>query len=71
MNSNRLPSHSTQEIDHTQEVTFSFAGREMTAYAGDTVAAALYAAGVRIFSRSFSTIARAAVFAFQESAPTA
>ena len=53
MNSNRLPSHPAQEADHIQKVTFSFAGREMTAYAGDTIASALYAAGVRIFSRSF------------------
>ncbi|HEV8716572.1 MAG TPA: 2Fe-2S iron-sulfur cluster-binding protein, partial [Candidatus Binatia bacterium] len=36
-----------------QKVTFSFAGRQITAHTGDTVAAALYAAGVRIFSRSF------------------
>jgi len=53
MDTSRLPSHPAQEIDCTQKVTFSFAGRQITAYAGDTVAAALYAAGVRIFSRSF------------------
>lgn len=53
MNTNRLPPHPVQEVDLTQKVTFSFAGRQITAYEGDTVAAALYAAGVRIFSRSF------------------
>lgn len=52
MNS-RLPPHPVQEVDPTRKVTFSFAGREVTAYVGDTIAAALYAAGVRIFSRSF------------------
>ncbi len=53
MNNSRLPPHPTQEIDHAQKVTFSFAGREITAYVGDTIAAALYSVGVRIFSRSF------------------
>ena len=53
MNTNRLPPHPAQTVDPTRKVTFSFAGREITAYEGDTVAAALYAAGVRIFSRSF------------------
>ena len=53
MNNGRLSPHPAQEIDHARKVTFSFAGREVTAYAGDTVATALYAAGVRIFSRSF------------------
>src|SRR3989442_592985 len=53
MNSGRLSPHPAQEIDHTRTVTFSFAGREVTAHAGDTIATALYAAGVRILSRSF------------------
>jgi sarcosine oxidase subunit alpha len=53
MSTSRLPPHPTQTVDPTQEVTFSFAGKTITAYRGDTVAAALYAAGVRIFSRSF------------------
>src|SRR2546430_14163409 len=53
MDTGRLPSRPAQEIDGTQTVTFSFAGRQITAHTGDTVAAALYAAGVRIFSRSF------------------
>ncbi|MBI3304351.1 MAG: FAD-dependent oxidoreductase, partial [Deltaproteobacteria bacterium] len=53
MNTGRLSPHSAQVIDHTRTVTLFFAGRKITAYAGDTVAAALYAAGVRIFSRGF------------------
>src|SRR5260370_11268781 len=36
-----------------QPITFSFNGRPIAAYKGDSVAAALYAAGVRIFTRSF------------------
>src|SRR5712692_12001711 len=34
-------------------ITFRFEGRPIAAYEGDSVAAALYAAGVRIFTRSF------------------
>src|SRR5437867_276878 len=34
-------------------ITFWFDGRPIAAYEGDSVAAALYASGVRIFSRSF------------------
>jgi sarcosine oxidase subunit alpha len=53
MNSSRLPPYPTQEVDPTQKVTFSFAGKKISAYASDTIAAALYSAGMRIFSRSF------------------
>jgi sarcosine oxidase, subunit alpha len=53
MNTSRLPPHPAQAIDQTRTVTFSFASRLITAYEGDTIASALYAAGVRIFSRSF------------------
>src|SRR5262245_16930186 len=53
MDTRRLPPSPTQEIDPTRKVTFSFAGREIMACVGDTIASALYAAGVRIFSRSF------------------
>src|SRR5204862_4989638 len=34
-------------------VRFHFEGRTITAWMGQTIAAALYAAGVRIFTRSF------------------
>jgi sarcosine oxidase subunit alpha len=37
----------------TTPLTFTFEGRTIPAAAGQTIAAALYAAGVRIFSRSF------------------
>ncbi len=37
----------------TAPVTFTFEGRTVTAREGQTIAAALYAAGVRVFSRSF------------------
>ncbi len=53
MTPERLPPHAAQAIDPTQRLTFSFAGRTITACAGDSIAAALHAAGVRILSRSF------------------
>lgn len=53
MSAERLPSHPTQRIDRARTVGFTFAGRSYTGFAGDTVGSALYAAGVRIFSRSF------------------
>jgi sarcosine oxidase subunit alpha len=49
----RLPPHPSQTIDRSQRITFDFEGRTVEAYPGDTVASALYASGVRIFSRSF------------------
>ncbi|MFQ5520101.1 MAG: 2Fe-2S iron-sulfur cluster-binding protein, partial [Candidatus Methylomirabilia bacterium] len=49
----RLPSHPAQRVNRGAPVTFTFGGRPIQAYEGETVAAALYAAGVRIFSRSF------------------
>ena len=49
----RLPAHPAQRIDRARPVSFTFAGRAYTGLTGDTVASALYAAGVRVFSRSF------------------
>jgi sarcosine oxidase subunit alpha len=40
-------------IDRTTPVTFTFNGRTLRAYAGDTIASALAANGVRVMSRSF------------------
>ena len=49
---NRLPSGPTCRVDVSRPLSFDFLGRPMTGFAGDTVASALYANGVRIFSRS-------------------
>jgi len=49
----RLPAHPAQRIDRSRTLRFTFAGRPYTAFGGDTIASALYAAGVRTFSRSF------------------
>ena len=49
----RLDPHPTQLIDRSTAIEFVFGGRTVQAYEGDTVASALYASGVRTFSRSF------------------
>ena len=49
----RLDSLPTQAIDTSTSVDFQFEGEQVQAFEGDTIASALYAAGVRIFSRSF------------------
>ena len=48
----RLPPGPTCRVDFSRPLDFTFLDREMTGYAGDTVASALYGAGVRIFGRS-------------------
>ena len=48
---NRLPDGG--RIDRDQSLAFTFNGRRLTGYAGDTVASALLANGVRIVGRSF------------------
>ena len=49
----RLPEHPGELIDRSQELTITYDGKPVHAYAGDTIASALYASGRRIFSRSF------------------
>jgi sarcosine oxidase subunit alpha len=49
----RLPEHAGELIDRSAELTFSFDGKPVRAYEGDTIGSALYASGRRIFSRSF------------------
>ncbi len=41
-------------IDRRRELAFSFDGRAYRGFAGDTLASALLAAGVRLFGRSFT-----------------
>ena len=48
----RLPPGPTCRVDFSRPLAFTFLGRPLTGFAGDTVASALYAAGVRVFSRS-------------------
>lgn len=45
--------HPILKFDRGKEVRIRFNGREIKAYENEAIAAALYAAGVRVFSRSF------------------
>ncbi|MBI4531716.1 MAG: (2Fe-2S)-binding protein, partial [Candidatus Latescibacteria bacterium] len=49
----RLPEHPSQRTDRSKRVTIFFEGRRIEACEGDTIASALSASGIRIFSRSF------------------
>jgi sarcosine oxidase, subunit alpha len=52
-NGDRLPAHSSQQVNQEGALTFYFERRAVCAFPGDTVASALFAQGRRIFSRSF------------------
>jgi len=52
-NNLRMTDHPILNIERGQRVQFSFDGKVIPAYEGETIAAALFAAGLRIFSRSF------------------
>jgi sarcosine oxidase subunit alpha len=49
----RLPNHPSYQVDYDQPFEFQFNGKNYLAFAGDTVASALWAAGVKVLSRSF------------------
>ena len=48
----RLPPGPTCRVDFSRPIEFTYLGRPLTGFAGDTVASAMYAAGVRVFGRS-------------------
>ena len=49
----RLPPQPGELLDRSRVLSFSWNGRPYEGFAGDTIASALAASGVRIFSRSF------------------
>ena len=49
----RLEPRPGERIDRSQPVRFTFGGRDVAGFAGDSVASALFASGRRTFSRSF------------------
>lgn len=51
--SDRIPESSTQVIDRSKAVTLYYRNEPVRAFAGETVASALIASGVKVFSRSF------------------
>ncbi len=48
----RLSQSETQKIDRNRPISFSWEGRSFTGFEGDTVASAMHANGIKIFSRS-------------------
>jgi sarcosine oxidase subunit alpha len=48
----RLPEAPTQRVDREREIVFNYNGKPVKGLEGDTIATALFANGVRIFSRS-------------------
>jgi sarcosine oxidase, subunit alpha len=49
----RLEPRAGERIDRSKAVSFTFAGWKVTGFEGDSVASAAFAAGKRVFSRSF------------------
>ncbi|MDX6521918.1 MAG: sarcosine oxidase, subunit alpha, partial [Gaiellales bacterium] len=49
----RLASRQGELIDRSDPVSFTWEGEPASGFAGDTVGSALFAAGTRVFSRSF------------------
>ncbi len=49
----RLAPQPGERIDRSKPISFTFDGKPVTAFEGDTIGSALYAAGQRTFSRSF------------------
>jgi sarcosine oxidase, subunit alpha len=49
----RLNPQPGERIARTKKITFTYDGKKVEAFEGDTIASALYAAGQRTFSRSF------------------
>ena len=61
---NRLPAHPSHQIDRSRPLEFSFNGKSYPALAGDTIASALWAAGVKMLGRSFKYHRPRGAFAF-------
>jgi sarcosine oxidase, subunit alpha len=47
----RLTEHPILPVERTRPIVFSFRGQELPGYEGETVSAALYAAGIRVFGQ--------------------
>ena len=53
MSDRRLPIHPAQRVDRSRSLTFTLDGKPVAAYHGETIGAALCAAGVQTLTRSF------------------
>lgn len=48
----RIKKHPILEFNRDKKITFTYNGREIKAYEGETIAAALHAAGIRVLKTS-------------------
>lgn len=48
----RIKEHPVLEFKRDKEITFTYNGKMIKAYEGETIAAALYAAGIRVLKAS-------------------
>lgn len=62
--SSRLPGHASHKINRAEAFEFVFNGKKYPAFAGDTIASALWAAGVKVLARSFKYHRPRGPFAF-------
>ena len=58
-------------IDRSQMIDFQWNGRKYAGYAGDTLASALFANGIRVVGRSFKYHRPRGVFGFGSNEPNA
>src|SRR4051794_13823561 len=49
----RLPARDGERLDRSRTIGFTFGGKHVEAFEGDTIGSALFAGGRRVFSRSF------------------
>jgi sarcosine oxidase, subunit alpha len=49
----RMPNQSGEWINRAKKIQFTFEGEQFTAYEGDTISSALWAAGQKVLGRSF------------------
>jgi sarcosine oxidase subunit alpha len=49
----RLPARDGERLDRSRSIGFTFGGKRVEAFEGDTIGSALFAGGRRVFSRSF------------------
>ena len=48
----RIKEHPVLEFKRDKEITFTYNGKKIKAYEGETIAASLYAAGIRVLKAS-------------------
>lgn len=65
----RLVGHPFLEFKRGEKISFTFNGKKIVAYGGETIASAAYAAGAQVFSRSFKYHRPRGLFCLRGSCP--